>query len=223
MEEGCAIPKGMFSYLEAQVLSLASVLPLPLFAALSSFIEEIVAPIPSGPVMLVMGSLAQVQGYSLMMLCGLALVATIGKVLGALVVYVIADKTEDILLGRFAKFFGITHAQIESFGARLGNGWRDYVLLTLLRTLPFVPSVVVSFGAGALKVPLRLFIVATIIGTILRDAFFLYLGYAGIGIAEQLVERFSTIESMLQVLIAVVLVGVFLTLVYLRFVRTPRT
>lgn len=210
----------MFAYLEAQVLSLATLLPLPVFAAVSSFIEEIVAPIPSGPVMLVMGSLAQVQGYSLMMVFGLVLAATAGKLFGALVVYVIADKAEDILLGRFARFFGVTHTQIEAFGARLGRGWRDYVLLTILRTLPFVPSVVVSFGAGALKIPLRLFIVATIIGTILRDSFFLYLGYAGIGAAEGLIERFSTIESLLQVLIAVVLVIAFFVLVYLRFVRT---
>ena len=209
----------MFAYLEAQVLSLASLLPLPVFAAVSSFIEEIVAPIPSGPVMLVMGSLAQVQGYGLLALFALALAATVGKLLGALVVYLIADKTEDILLGRFARFFGITHAQIEAFGARLGNGWRDYVLLTILRTLPFVPSVVVSFGAGALKIPLRLFIVATIIGTILRDVFFLYLGYAGIGAAEGLIERFSTIETALQILIALGVVIALLVLVYLRFVR----
>lgn len=211
----------MFAYLEELVLSFASLMPLPLFAAVSSFIEEIVAPIPSGPVMLVMGSLAQVQGYSLLMLFGLVLVATFGKLLGGLVVYVIADKTEDIVLGRFAKFFGVTHTQIESFGARLGNGWRDYILLTILRTLPFVPSVVVSFGAGALKIPLRLFIIATIIGTILRDSFFIYLGYAGIGAAEELLKRFSTIESVLQVLIASALVVVFAMLVYLRFIRKP--
>lgn len=212
----------MFDYFEVQVLSLASLLPLPVFAAVSSFIEEIIAPIPSGPVMLVMGSLAQVQGYSLVMLFGLALAATAGKLLGALVVYVIADKTEDILTARFAKFFGVTHAQIEAFGARLGNGWRDYVLLTLLRTLPFVPSVVVSFGAGALKIPLRLFIVATIIGTILRDVFFLYLGYAGIGAAEGLIEHFSTIETMLQVAIAAAVVIALLVLLYLRFVKKRR-
>ena len=81
----------MFAHLETVLLSFATVMPLPLFAALSSFIEEIVAPIPSGPVMLVMGSLAQVQGYSLLMLFGLVLVATAGKLAGSLVVYAIAD------------------------------------------------------------------------------------------------------------------------------------
>lgn len=209
----------MFEHLEELILSFATLMPLPLFAALSSFAEEILAPIPSGPVILVMGTLAQVQGYSLVALFGLSIAATFGKLLGALVVYVIADKTEDVLTGRFAKFFGITHAQIESFGNRLGNGWKDYALLTLLRTLPFVPSVVVSFGAGALKIPLRLFIVATVIGSILRDSFFLYLGYAGIGAAEQLLEQFSTIETILQVTIAAGVVIALLALLYLRFVK----
>ena len=210
----------MFDHLEELLLSLATAMPLPVFAAVSSAIEEIVAPIPSGPVMLVMGSLAQIQGYSLLMLLGLSLAATAGKLVGALVVYFVADKAEDLLAGRFAKFFGVTHAQIESFGARFGNGWKDYVLLTLLRTLPFVPSVVVSFGAGALKIPLRLFIVATIIGSILRDSFFLYLGYSGIGAADKILAYFSTVESFLQV---VIVLGVMGTLGFLFYVHYKKT
>lgn len=212
----------MFQYLEALLLSFATTMPLPLFAALSSFVEEIVAPIPSGPVILVMGTLAQIQGYTLWGLFALALAATVGKLAGALVVYVIADKAEDVLSGKFAKFFGVTHAQIESFGARLGNGWKDYVLLTLLRTLPFVPSVVVSFGAGVLKVRLRLFIVATIIGSILRDAFFLYLGYAGITAAEDLLSYFSTVESILQAVIVLGVVMALLGLFYVQYKKRRR-
>ncbi len=210
----------MFQYLEELLLSLATVIPLPVFAAVSSAVEEVIAPIPSGPVMLVMGSLAQIQGYSLWMLFGLSIAATIGKLVGALVVYIIADKTEDLLSGRFAKFFGVTHAQIESFGARLGNGWRDYVLLTLLRTLPFVPSVVVSFGAGALKIPLRLFIITTIVGSVLRDMFFLYLGYAGIGAADEILAYFSTVESFLQGAIVLSVVGALGFLFYTQYKKT---
>lgn len=210
----------MFHQLEALVLSYAQILPLPVFAGLVSFIEEIVAPIPSGPVMLVMGSLAQVQGYTLFMLAGLTLVAVVGKLLGSLVVYGIADKTEDVLSGRFAKFFGVTHAQIESFGARLGNGWKDYVLLTVLRALPFVPSVVISFGAGVLKVPLRLFIIATVIGSVIRDALFLYAGYIGLSGAEQILSQLDTVESVIQVLCAVGLIALLAGAYYLHQKRS---
>lgn len=208
----------MFDQLESYLLSFADAIPLPLFAALASFTEEIIAPIPSGAVMLVTGSVASVQGYSLLMLFSLAIVAALGKLAGSLVVYIIADKAEDVLAGRFAKFLGVTHAQIESFGKRLGNGWKDYATLTLLRTLPFVPSVLISFGAGALKVPLRPFIVATLVGSILRDITFLYSGYVGFAAAENLLHQFSTVETVVLVLVGLV---VSLGAVYL-FLRTMK-
>ena len=197
----------MFAAIESTLLSYAEVLPLPLFAALSSFVEEIIAPIPSGPVMLVMGSIANVQGYTLFTLAGLALFAALGKLAGSLVVYAIADKTEDVLSGRVAKFFGVTHAQVEGFGAKLNNGWKDYVLLTFLRALPFVPSVLISFGAGVLKVRLKLFITATLVGSLFRDAIFLYVGYLGLESAEALLGRIESIELVVEILIGIGLVA----------------
>jgi membrane protein DedA with SNARE-associated domain len=199
----------MFSQLEAVLLSYAQMMPLPVFAALASFAEEIIAPIPSGPVMLVTGSLASLQGYALPAVFLIAIAAAFGKLAGSLVVYVIADKAEDVITLRFAKLIGVEHAQIEAFGNRLGNGWKYYALLTLLRALPFVPSAVISFGAGVLKVRLRLFVVATFFGSIIRDAAFLYAGYVGLAGAEQLFSRFDTVESVLQAVIicAVVIAG----------------
>lgn len=214
----------MFSQLEALLISYAGVLPLPLFAAVASFAEEIIAPIPSGPVMLVMGSLADVQHYALPALLGLAVTAACGKLAGSLVVYVIADKAEDVITARFAKFFGVTHAQIESFGNRLGNGWKDYALLTLLRTLPFVPSAVISFGAGVLKIRLRLFVVATFIGSILRDFTFLYIGYVGLEGASELVSQFDTVESLLQatIIAGVVIAGVAYLYLHQKHLRAKK-
>ncbi|MES2668261.1 MAG: VTT domain-containing protein [Patescibacteria group bacterium] len=212
----------MFAALEAWVISYASVMPLPVFAALSSFVEEIVAPIPSGPVMLVMGSLANLQGYTLLALAGLILIAALGKLAGSLVVYLIADKAEDLLSGRFGKMLGVTHAQIEAFGKRLEGGWKDYVLLTVLRALPFVPSAVISAGCGILKVPLRLYVIATLVGSVLRDAFFIYIGYIGLSGADQILARLDSAETLLQVLIVV---GVLLSigaLAYLRYSRSKK-
>jgi len=197
----------MFAQLEALILSYASVMPLPLFASLSSFIEELIAPIPSGPVMLVMGSLASMQGYTLTGLALLTIMASLGKLAGSLLVYTIADKAEDVLSGRLGKLFGITHTQIQSFGARLGNGWKDYVLLTILRALPFIPSVVISVGSGILKIPLKLFIVATFVGTVIRDAFFIYVGYIGFQGAEELMSHIDSVESVVQILIVLGVAG----------------
>lgn len=196
----------MFSHLEELALSYAAVMPLPLFAAAISFLEEIIAPIPSGPVMLVIGSLSQIQGYAVPGLIVLVFCAVLGKLAGALVVYTIADKAEDVIATKFVRFIGVSHAQIEAFGARFTGDWKDYLILTTLRTLPFMPSVVLSVGSGILKIRLRVFIVATFIGSILRDAFFIYLGYTGVPAAESIIARFGTIESLLQVVIAIALI-----------------
>ncbi len=212
----------MFHDLEALILSYADILPLPAFAAIASFAEEIIAPIPSGPVMLVTGTIAGAQGYTLPLLFGLAIVAAFGKLAGSLVVYFIADKAEDVFAARFAKFVGVSHEDLEKFGARLGNGWKDYVLITLLRALPFVPSVVVSFGAGVLKVRLKLFVVATLVGSILRDFTFLYAGFVGLAYAERLMEQFSTAEAIGQVAIVSAVVIAVAVFVYLRFVKKRR-
>ncbi|MEK7101297.1 MAG: hypothetical protein AAB921_04355, partial [Patescibacteria group bacterium] len=114
----------MFTTLEAALLSFAQAMPLPLFALIASFVEEVIAPIPSGAVLLLIGSLAQLQSYSLVALLFLVLLAAAGKLIGALVIYVVADRAEDIVMARFSRFFGVTHEDIEKFGARFGMGWK---------------------------------------------------------------------------------------------------
>lgn len=185
----------MFSAFEETLLGFAEHLPLPVFAAIASFLEEVIAPIPSGPVMLATGSLAALQDYTLIGLIGLATIAAIGKLGGALVVYRIADTAEDIFSSRFARSFGVSAQHIEKLGARLGNGLRDYVILTLLRALPIIPSVVLSVGGGVLKIPLRLFIVSTLIGSIIRDALFIYFGYVGLESTARFIEQLDSVES----------------------------
>lgn len=189
----------MFSELESFLLSLADAIPLPLFAPLASFSEEIIAPIPSGPVMMLIGSLAQLEGYSVPLLIGLACLAALGKTVGGFVVYTIADRAEDILAGPFAKFTGITHEEVEAFGKKLKGGPRDFALLLLLRTLPFVPSALVSIGAGILKVRMSLFIATSFLGALMRDAFYLYLGFQGIEAAETFIGKFDSLESAAQI------------------------
>lgn len=211
----------MFHQLETWLLSYADALPLPLFAVFASFAEEIIAPIPSGPVMLVTGSIANIQGYTLPLLALLALAAAGGKLLGSLVVYAIADKAEDVITVHATRFLGITHAQIEAFGKKLGKGWKDYAVLTLLRSLPFVPSALVSFGAGALKVSLRPFIFATVVGSIIRDFTFLYFGYIGFGAAEALLARFSSWENLFLLAFGLAVAGLLGFLMWRRYTR-PR-
>lgn len=182
---------------------------MEIFAPLASFVEEVVAPIPSPAVMIVTGTLAQLQGRGLSGLIILVALAAVGKLLGALVIYFIVDKAEDLLMGKFAKFFGVSHKEIEAFGQKLGGGPRDYFFLTLLRALPIVPSSIVSIGCGVLKVRMKLFLFSTSVGTLIRDSIYIYFGFAGADLFKSFIDQTATIESLVQVL-AVAGIGLFL-------------
>lgn len=205
----------MFATLEASLAALAYVVPLPLFVLIASCIEEIIAPIPSPFVMLLGGSLAQVQGYTLLGLFLLAIMGALGKTIGALFVYSIVRKAGETALLRFGRFFGITREDITRLSSKLGHGARDYVIMILLRAFPFIPSVIVSVGSGFLRVPVPLFIISTFVGTIIRDSFYLYFGYKGTEALGNFITHSSSLEAWVEIgaLIGIILL---VTILYIR-------
>jgi uncharacterized membrane protein YdjX (TVP38/TMEM64 family) len=196
----------MFAHLEQIVISLAEHMPLAVFSPVVSFLEEVIPPIPSPSVMFATGSMALVQGYLFPGLLILTLLGAIGKTLGASVAYFVADKIEDLLAGGISKFLGISHVQIESFGARLGKGSRDYVILTVLRALPIVPSSLLSVGCGLLKVRFKLFVISTFIGSLIRDFIYIYLGYIGTTVAISFLKQTVGTESIIQTIILFIII-----------------
>jgi membrane protein DedA with SNARE-associated domain len=206
----------MFAYLEQILTYLATKLPLPFFVPLASLIEEAIPPIPSPSVMMITGFVASVQLYSIYGFIFLVIIGSLGKTVGAWIIYFIMDKVEDILSTRFGKLIGLNHADIEAFGARLGKGKRDYFILFLLRALPIFPSTVLSVGAGLLKIPLKLFLTTTFFGSVVRNTLYIYLGYMGTTIAESIVNKTTLTESIMQVCIAVIIVLAFGFMYYRR-------
>ena len=69
----------MFGHLEALMLSYINTLPLEAFVFIASFIEEVVAPVPSAAVLLLTGSFAAIQERPLLALIPLAIIAAVGK------------------------------------------------------------------------------------------------------------------------------------------------
>jgi membrane protein DedA with SNARE-associated domain len=197
----------MSTVLEEYLLSLIHDLPLELFVFVASIVEEIIAPIPSPTVMVLSGSFAAMQGREVSGLLMLAVIGALGKTLGALVVYGVAHKAEHFLMRTFGSFFNVSHDDVAKLGSKLGKGTKDYFFLTFLRALPIMPSVVVSAGSGILKVALPVFVVSTFLGTIVRDGFYLYAGYAGAVIFALLIERFDHIETIIQVLVVLGVIG----------------
>ncbi len=208
----------MFHQLESILLSLINTLPLEAFVFVASFIEEVFAPIPSMAVLLLTGSFASVQEYTLLALIPLAFIAAFGKTIGAVIVYYISDRVGEVTIKKFGGAFNVSHSDIKNFGSKITGTPRDYLLLIVFRALPIVPSAVVSIGCGVMKIKLQLYIITTFIGTIVRDSIFLYIGYTGTQLLSTFATNSANIESIIQ---TIVLLIVLAGLIYL-YIRRKR-
>lgn len=193
----------------------ATQVPVEIFTFFGAFVEEVIAPIPSPVIMTLAGSVAAVQNHPVTFIFWLALIGAVGKTLGAWLLYLITDKAEDVIFKKFGRFLGVTHTQIEKWGKHFqGKKWDDVVLL-IIRSLPIVPSAPISILAGFIKYPLKSFITWTFIGTIIRNLFFLYFGYVGISNFESVLGGIESVESLVQIGIAVTIV-VFIGWIYFK-------
>jgi membrane protein DedA with SNARE-associated domain len=160
--------------------NLSTAISLEFFVLLGSFLEEIIAPIPSPFVMTQAAILAKVQNYSMFNLAVIVVIAALAKTASSYLLYFITDKAEDIVIGKFGKYFGVSHTEIEKIGKWLTNSWWDDVLLFLARALPFVPTSLVTVAAGVIKYDLKSFLLMTFLGSVVRNIFYLWVGYYGV-------------------------------------------
>ena len=195
----------LISQIERLILLLAERVPLELFVFVGALAEEVIAPIPSMLVMTTAGFLAQLEGHTPFFLVWLVLVGNLGKLLGTLGWYVVGDKLEDIVVGRFGRFFGLSHGDIERVGQRFsGNEWRDGAFIFLLRCIPFFPSLAVSLASGVIKIGLRTFLVASYFGNVCKDFFYINVGYFGVQAFRTLLLEIERVRFGLGMLITIV-------------------
>lgn len=184
---------------------LSLITPLPWFVAVGAFIEEVVAPIPSPLVMTLGGSLSSSSGASINYLLWLALVGSIAKTTASYIVYFVSDKAEDLVLNKFGKFIGVSHKDVEKIGAQLSGGWKDDLVMFLLRAIPIIPTAPVSVVSGLLKINLRTFFWTTFVGYFVRNFFYLYLGFTSVGALGEVNAGLDSFETWGYVILAVLL------------------
>jgi len=114
----------------------------------------------------------------------------------------VTDKLEDVFVEKYGKYFGLQPGQVETLGSKLGRGWVDYVALITLRATPLISSTLISVGCGLLKIPLRLFIISTYLGSVIRDIIYLYIGYTGISTFKKFLREANEISE--NIIIAVI-------------------
>jgi len=196
---------------------LADHVPVELFAFFGSFIEEIIAPIPSPVVMTLSGTMVASNGSPFLYLLVVAILAAIGKTIAATILFVIADKTEDVILSKTGKYIGVTHTQVEQIGARFKGTPRDYVTLLIIRSTPIIPSAPISLICGLIGLPKKLFIVSTFFGTIIRDFVYLYIGFTGLGAAEEIANGIEGASSVVTIILGLIGAGIFTYILYRKY------
>lgn len=200
---------GLISQLLAYLETLANHIPLELFTFFGTIVEEILAPIPSPFVMTITGSIAHAQGHLFGYLFVVSIIGAAGRVVGTSFLYFLADVAEDVVIGRFGSFLGISHREITQIGSRFDGTARDYLTLILLRSIPVMPSSPISVVCGLVKLNFKVFAIGTAIGSVLRNLFFLYIGYTGLAATESFMEGLEGVETVVQILFVLALVGGF--------------
>jgi len=187
----------------------AGKLPVLWFAFLGSIVEEIISPIPSPLIMTTVGSsLAARGGFVWPLIIGSIFLATVGKVIGYSVIYVLADRIEDFVMKRFGKKIGVSHEQIENVGKMFSRTWRDDVFVFLVRFLPIMPSAPITVTAGVLKLPLARFMTASFLGTMMRNIMYLAVGYVGVEAFTGIISGYENTKLYLQIALGLFLVSI---------------
>ena len=157
-------------------MQIISQIPIELIVFFGSIVEEIFPPLPS-PLLLIITKIATYsQKFSVLYILLLVSIATFGKTIGSFFLYFLADKTEDLIIGRFGKWFNISHRDVENIGRRFTGSWKDIFILIFLRVIPIIPTTPVSLVCGIIKLNIRTYIVSTFIGSLIRIFLILYLG-----------------------------------------------
>lgn len=207
----------LIQFLETGIREFASLVPLELFILLGAFIEEVIAPIPSMLVTTTAGFFAQAEGHTTFFVVWLALLGGLGKLTGSYIYYQLGDKLEDVVVGRFGRYLGLNHADIERIGQRFcGQHWQDGALIFVLRIIPFVPTVLVSIACGVVRIQTRVFLIASYAGNFCKDLFYVFVGYYGLRALKTYLMDIERVRIGVGVISIVLTIGVLFFLYYHR-------
>ena len=172
------------------IQSLTTIPPLAVYAFVLLWLaaESCGFPLPNELVLLLTGSLASQGRVSPFILVG---VAVVGSLIGASAAYLIGKvggRVAVLRVGRYVRLDEKRFASVETWFARSGT-----VAIFLSRITPFVRTVA-SFPAGVLRMPLRNFLLATALGSLIWCSVLVGVGDAlgaDYGVALTFIQRYT--------------------------------
>ena len=186
--------------------------PLEVLAFLAAFIQEIIAPIPSFPLLATIGYFAKIQEYLPPGILYIAFFSAAGKTIAGVGYYYLADRAEDIVSLKYGKYFNLKPGQLEKVGKKFGESFAHYFILIFIRAIPFLSSTIITVVSGLLKIPFKLFVISMYIGSFIQDTIYIYIGYTGIKVFKHYIKEIHNLRS---ITMTVVIIGIISLLVYL--------
>lgn len=176
--------------------------------ALAMFLETVFPPIPSEAIMPFAGLLARRGVFSL---GGVIVAASVGAVLGALVLYAVGRWVEErvlfILVARHGRWVGLSEDNLRQ--ALRAFDRHGLLAVFIGRLLPGLRSVI-SLPAGMARMRLSTFIFMSTLGTVAWNSLLAWLGWA-LGdqweVALQWIARYEEITIIVVVLAGAAYVG----------------
>ncbi|GIO83407.1 alkaline phosphatase [Paenibacillus faecis] len=168
-------------------------------------LENVFPPIPSEVILTFGGFMTT---YTSLTVVGVIIAATVGSVLGAVILYGIGylinvDKLEG-WVDRYGKFLRLKKEDI-----RRADAWFDkygYWTVLFCRMIPLIRSLI-SIPAGMSKMKFGLFLLFTTIGTLIWNVILVSVGAAVGGSWEKIVEFMDVYSNIAYALIAVIGIG----------------
>ena len=174
-------------------------------------IEQVIVPIPSPAIIMGAGFIlipAEASWTAAFFKSSLEIVlpGVVASTLGAIGMYYLGHYGGKVFVDRFQRFLGFQWSDVEDIGAHFSRRGEE-ISLFLLRAIPIVPLSLISLAGGVLKIPLGLFIVWSVLGTVVRCYLLSFLGWQMGGKALELAHGVDRFESLISVLIAGSVVG----------------
>lgn len=148
---------------------------------LAEVIEEIFVPIPSAAILLGSGFLFLRGSVDIVFLSTLfftvVIPATLGLTLGSLVIYGLAYKGGKPFLDRYGKWFTVSWADVEQVNNKFKDGTFDEWSIVLARVFPLIPSVLIAAFCGLTRMPLKKYILLTLVGAFFKSLLLALVGW----------------------------------------------
>jgi membrane protein DedA with SNARE-associated domain len=178
-----------------------------------SIIEEVISIIPSALIQLGAGFF-MLQGMEtsvssiIFLLIHVALPASLGLAIGSLVFYAIGYVGGKPIIEKYGKFFTVSWDMIEKFEDKFSHTAKDEFAFFVARTIPGVPSVVLSTLSGVVRMNLFKYTLLSFLGTIPRAFILGFIGWKFGNSYTSLAGNLSIFENSILGLI-IVLVAIF--------------